>query len=100
MVGKLIAWIYANGYEAVLGECQRSKEQAQLNAAKGIGIANSLHIKCLAIDIMLFKNGKYLTDTADYLKAGEYWESLGGSWGGRFKKPDGDHFSLEWEGVR
>ncbi|HBJ0947911.1 TPA: M15 family metallopeptidase, partial [Escherichia coli] len=32
---------------------------------------------------------------------GEYWESLGGSWGGRFKsRPDGNHFSLEHNGVR
>ncbi|EAN8981339.1 M15 family metallopeptidase, partial [Salmonella enterica] len=27
--------------------------------------------------------------------------SLGGSWGGRFKsRPDGNHFSLEHDGVR
>lgn len=32
---------------------------------------------------------------------GQYWESLGGSWGGRFKsRPDGNHFSLEHDGVR
>jgi len=29
---------------------------------------------------------------------GLYWESIGGSWGGRFG--DGNHFSLEHEGRR
>ncbi|EJY8354924.1 M15 family metallopeptidase, partial [Cronobacter sakazakii] len=49
----------------------------------------------------LFINGKYATRTEDYLPLGEYWESLGGSWGGRFKtNPDGNHFSLEHNGVR
>ncbi|MGO3686517.1 MAG: M15 family metallopeptidase, partial [Proteus vulgaris] len=44
---------------------------------------------------------KYLTATSDYKELGEYWESLGGSWGGRFKtRPDGNHFSLEHNGVR
>ena len=28
MVGILIDWIYANGYEAVLGECQRTQAHA------------------------------------------------------------------------
>lgn len=55
----------------------------------------------LAVDFNLFVNGQYKTDTADYLPLGEYWESLGGTWGGRFKsRPDGNHFSLEHNGVR
>jgi hypothetical protein len=24
---------------------------------------------------------------------GEYWELIGGTWGGRFKNPDGNHYS-------
>ncbi len=100
LVGTLLIWIYNNGYECVLGEAQRTQAQADLNAKSGAGISNSLHIKCLAIDISLFKDDKYLTDTIDYTPVGEFWESIGGSWGGRFSKPDGDHFSLEWQGVR
>lgn len=100
MAGKLIDWIYANGYEAVLGECKRTQAQADANAASGIGISNSLHLLSCAIDISLFKDGTYLTNTVDYTPVGEYWESIGGSWGGRFSNPDGDHFSLTWQGVR
>lgn len=84
-----------------IGEVQRTPECAALNAKKGTGIANSLHTQRLAVDLNLFVNGKYMTDTKDYLPLGEYWETLGGTWGGRFKsRPDGNHFSLEHNGVR
>lgn len=100
MVGQLIAWSFANGYALTLGEAYRTPEQAKLNAASGAGIANSLHIQRLAIDFNLFIGGVWQTDSKAFLPLGEYWESLGGSWGGRFKKPDGNHFSLEHNGVR
>ncbi|MES4611002.1 MAG: M15 family metallopeptidase [Ewingella sp.] len=100
MVGQLIAWSFANGYALTLGEAYRTPEQAKLNAASGAGIVNSLHIQRLAIDFNLFIGGVYQTDSKAFLPLGEYWESLGGSWGGRFKKPDGNHFSLEHNGVR
>lgn len=101
MVADLIVWAYAHGYELTFGEALRSKEQAQANAASGAGISNSLHLIRLAVDLNLFKDGVYQTDSGAYAPLGEYWESLGGSWGGRFKtRPDGNHFSLEHEGVR
>jgi len=53
------------------------------------------------VDFNLFINGRYQDKSEAYLPLGEYWESLGGSWGGRFKSnPDGNHFSLEHNGVR
>jgi len=100
MVAALIQWAYEQGYELTLGEAYRTPEQAALNAASGKGIANTLHTKRLAIDLNLFKDGVYLTNSTDYLPLGEKWEQLGGSWGGRFSKPDGNHFSLSHEGVR
>lgn len=100
MVGILIKWAYDNGYQLTLGEAYRTAEQAALNASKGSGISNSLHTIRLAIDLNLFKQGVYQTDSAAYEPLGVFWESLGGSWGGRFRKPDGNHFSLEHEGVR
>lgn len=62
------------------------------------GRKKSLHKKKLAIDINLFKDDQYLTATEDHKPLGEYWESLGGSWGGRFS--DGNHYSLAWGGMR
>jgi hypothetical protein len=65
------------------------------------GKANSLHKSQLAIDILLFTaDNEWLTETQDYEWLGRYWESLGGSWGGRFKLGDGNHFSLEHNGMK
>lgn len=101
LIAQLILWADEKGYRLTFGEAYRTPEQAALNAKKGSGISNSLHTKRLAVDLNLFINGQYQTDSAAYLPLGEYWESLGGSWGGRFKsRPDGNHFSLEHDGVR
>ena len=98
MVGKLIEWAYANGYELTFGEALRTQEQAKQNAATGRGISNSLHLIRLAVDFNLFVDGVYKTDTPSYQPLGEYWESIGGAWGGRFN--DGNHFSLEHQGRK
>jgi hypothetical protein len=96
LIGKLIEYAYAQGYELTFGDAYRSPEQAKLNAAAGKGIVNSLHCERLAIDLNLFINGEYKTQTEDYRKLGEYWEALGADcrWGGRFSRPDGNHFSI------
>jgi len=96
-IAKLIQYIASCGYKCVEGEFLRTPEQAEIYAKRGVGIKNSLHCKKLASDILLFtQDDKYLTDTKDYLKFGEYWESLDPDciWGGRFPPPrvDGDHF--------
>lgn len=101
MVANLVLWAETKGYRLTYGEAFRTPEQAALNAKKGSGISNSLHTQRLAVDFNLFINGEYQTKTEAYLPLGEYWESQGGSWGGRFKSnPDGNHFSLEHNGVR
>jgi hypothetical protein len=98
MVGQLIAWSYEHGYELTFGDAYRDPAQAKANAAAGKGIASSLHCVRLAIDLNLFKDGVYQTTTEAYTPLGEYWESLGGAWGGRFN--DGNHFSLAHEGRK
>lgn len=98
MVADLIVWAYDQGYELTLGEAWRTPEQAALNAKSGKGIVNSLHGDRLALDLNLFKNGVFLTTTEDHRQLGEFWESIGGTWGGRFN--DGNHYSLEHEGRK
>lgn len=88
MVGGLIRFAYDNGYELTFGDAY----------AKTGHMTNSLHYKRLAVDFNLFKDGAYLTKTEDHLPLGEYWESIGGSWGGRFG--DGNHYSLKHNGRR
>lgn len=101
MVANLIQWAETKGFRLTFGEAYRTPEQAALNARKGSGISNSLHTQRLAVDFNLFINGVYQTRTEAYAPLGEYWESLGGAWGGRFRSnPDGNHFSLEHNGVR
>ncbi|MBW5852809.1 M15 family metallopeptidase [Yersinia enterocolitica] len=100
MVARLITYANEQGYGLTFGEAWRTPEQAKLNAQKGSGIANSLHCQRLAVDFNLFIDGEYQTRTEAYRPLGEFWESIGGAWGGRFKRPDGNHFSLEHNGVR
>lgn len=103
-VSKLIQKSFDIGYEPVLGETYRHPKTAEYMAASGKGIKNSLHTKCLAIDLPLFKEGVYLTSTESYRPLGEWWEKFGKEndlvlcWGGRFD--DGNHFSLEHEGIQ
>lgn len=91
MVADLIMWAYDHGYELTLGDAYRDPRTPY-------GHPDSLHRKRLAVDLNLFKNGVYLTRTEDHAPLGEYWESIGGSWGGRFQ--DGNHYSLEYSGIR
>lgn len=103
LLGEFLVWIFQQpGFAVAGGQLQRTKAEALANAASGAGIANSLHLLCLAIDLMLFVNGVYKTDTESYRVLGDKWKSLHPlcRWGGDFHKPDGDHFSLEHEGVR
>lgn len=101
-VGILISHAYSVGLEVTFGDAYRSPEQAALNAARGVGITNSLHRDRLAVDLNLFVNGQYSERPEDYLPLGEFWESLSPdlAWGGRFSKPDLFHFSYTHEGRR
>ena len=98
MIADLIVFAYGNGFELTFAEAYRTPEQAALNAKAGKGISTSLHLDRLAVDFNLFKDGAYLSQTEDHRPLGEYWESIGGAWGGRFK--DGNHYSLEHGGRK
>lgn len=99
MIGQLIAWAYANGYELTLGDAYRDpRVHGEVGKKVGYSAANSLHKDRLAIDLNLFKDGHYLTTTRDHKPLGEFWESIGGTWGGRFN--DGNHYSLEHQGRK
>ena len=89
------------------GEIVRSAAQAAANAKAGVGIKNSLHRVGLAIDLLLYadvdhdgETDDYLTDTKSHRELGEWWEKQHplARWGGRWG--DGNHYSIEHEGVR
>jgi hypothetical protein len=96
----LLNMAHKMGWEVRMKELYRTPEQALANEKSGSGIANSLHCKSLAIDLVLFKNSIPVWTSEDYRDLGIYWESLHElcSWGGRFN--DGGHFSVRDGGVR
>lgn len=102
-VARLIPWAVAMGYEVTFGWAYRPPEFSELYAKMKVGIANSLHELRLAVDLNLFRDGVYLTQTEHYKPLGDHWKSLRpeNAWGGDFQtNPDGNHFSRAWEGRR
>lgn len=95
LVAHLLLRAHIMGLEVTLGEAWRSEAEAHRR-----GFSNSNHRRRLAIDINLFKDGKWLTRTEDHQELGEWWEQQHplARWGGRFG--DGNHYSLEWNGVK
>lgn len=91
LIAELTTWIFSQGYEVAY-------DRDGLKHMDG-----SLHYQGLAHDLILYKaDGTYLTQTEDYKFAGEKWKAMNPlcRWGGDFKKPgpDGNHFSVEFEG--
>ena len=98
----LLQFAQIKGFDIRMGDVARSKEEAER-----LGFAGSLHCSRLAADLNLFKDGKYLRKTEDHEQLGKFWESLSGNyegaelvfrWGGSFSKPDGNHYSIEYQG--
>lgn len=87
LLPRLIDKIYMDGYECSGGDLW-SKPGYKAHKV------DSNHYDRLAIDINLFKDGVYLTDTMAHKPFGEFWESLHPlcKWGGNWK--DGNHYSL------
>jgi len=88
MVALLIIRATELGYEVTFGDAW----------ARSGHMLKSLHYIRLAIDLNLFRDGKYLTTSDDHAQLGSYWESIGGSWGGRWG--DGNHYSLAHGGRK
>lgn len=124
---RLFEEILKRGYEFTYGETKRSDEQAEINAigeggrlrvsyliradfpglasalinnGKNNGVRNSVHQLSLAVDLNLFKDGVYLPMTDDHAQFGAWWEAQGPDhrWGGRWG--DGNHYSIEHNGVK
>lgn len=126
-VVQLLVKAHEMGYEYAFNEATRSDEQAEINAIKQAGrervaellfkefpelakkilnnganngVRASVHGLRLALDVLLFKDGVYLSRSEDYKPLGDIWKGMhplarwGGDWG------DGNHFSFEYGGVK
>ena len=99
MLPALLSYIHSQGYECTVGDVFRDpRVHGPIGTKLGYGHARSAHKNKLAVDINLFRDGKFLTATSDHEPIGIWWEQQGGSWGGRFN--DGNHYSLEHAGVK
>lgn len=78
----LIQYIYSQGYAVTFSDFYA-------NTGHKMG---SKHYKRLAMDLNLFKDGKYLIETSDHEPFGIFWESLDDEcvWGGNWN--DGNHY--------
>ena len=93
LVARLIDQAFALGYEVTLGDAYRDpRVHGALGEKKSYSSSMSLHKQRLAIDLNLFRDGRYLSSTESHRPLGEWWEAQGGSWGGRFN--DGNHYEL------
>lgn len=101
-VALLIQEADKRGYAMTIGEVERSRLQAMANAKAGSGISNSLHCQRLAIDLHLFKDGRYITGSEGHSELGRWWKDLNPDhrWGGDFAARDYNHYSLSPDGKR
>lgn len=98
MVARLLDQAHALGFEVTLGDAYRDPRVfGPMGQRLGYGESRSAHKQRLAIDLNLFRDGRYLTATAEHRPLGEWWEAQGGTWGGRFN--DGNHYSLRFGGI-
>ncbi len=101
LVPRLIDKAHSMGFEIRGGDLFRDPRiHGPMGVKIGYGHPRSAHKVKLAIDLNLFKDGVFQDSTEAHRPLGEWWELQGPDcrWGGRFA--DGNHYSIEHEGVR
>ena len=97
----LLQHILEVGYEFTYGDAYRDPRVfGEVGEREGYGHPKSGHKRKIALDINLFKDGVYLDKTEHHTEIGEWWEKQHElcRWGGRFE--DGNHYSIEWGGIK
>lgn len=99
LLPRLIDKAHELGFEITIGDAFRDPRlHGGIGVKMGYGHSKSAHKMRLAIDLNLFKDGVFLSSTESHKQLGEWWEAQGGAWGGRFN--DGNHYSLEFNGIK
>jgi peptidoglycan L-alanyl-D-glutamate endopeptidase CwlK len=97
-VGKLIQYAQEQGIALICTCFWRSQQDQDRYYAEGkTKVKRSKHQDWLAIDLAVVNDDGKIQWAADgrYQKLGEYWESLGGIWGGRWQSlRDIYHFEI------
>lgn len=101
LLPRLIDKAHELGFEIRGGDLFRDpRVHGELGVKMGYGHPRSGHKNKLAIDLNLFKDGFFVGSTEGHRKLGEWWKAQHelARWGGDFA--DGNHYSLEHEGVK
>lgn len=101
LIPRLIDFALDNGYQVTFGDAYRDpRVHGNHGEKKSYSSADSNHKLRLALDLNLFKDGKYLMKTEDHRPLGEYWKSLHPlcEWGGDEGRNDGNHYSFNHDG--
>lgn len=101
LLPSLLTYIFSLGYRLRGGDLYRDPRVfGEIGERQGYGHSRSGHKRKLAIDLNLFKDGVYLNKTEDHAAIGAWWVKQNPlcRWGGEFK--DGNHYSIEWDGVK
>lgn len=99
-LARFLVWCFDNDHLVIGAEWYRTKEQAEIYAAKGKGILNSVHRLKLAVDLFRVVGGAVSWDTKHYEDLGAKWKTMhpDARWGGDFAGRDCVHFSFEHQG--
>jgi hypothetical protein len=77
------------GYRVKIHEVNRDLETQKMYVRDGKSkTLESRHLDKCAVDLVLVKGGLVISAGEEFRPLGEYWESLGGRWGGRFGLED------------
>lgn len=101
LLPRLIDHIHSQGYECTIGDAYRDPRVfGEIGEGLGYGHPRSGHKRRLAVDINLYKGGRYLQATEDHVPIGTWWKRQHPLCRSGIDFADGNHYSLEWEGVK
>lgn len=101
MMAQLILFIHSRGHGVTFGDAYRDpRVHGEFGESEGYGHPKSNHKRRLAVDLNLFKDGKFLVTSEAHSQFGQYWEFLHpcNRWGGRYD--DANHYEHIPEGWR
>jgi len=100
LFGKLIQYAYENNIDFIITTFYRTAEEQNKLYKEGKSKCDGYKVKSRhqlwrAVDVAVLRDGNIIWEGDEYTRLGEYWESLGGTWGGRWKEPSGDLYHFE-----
>ncbi len=88
-LGKLAQYAYENDIDFIITSFSRTPEEQNKLYKEGKSKCDGYAIKSRhqlwrAFDVAVIRDGEIVWEGDEYTRLGEYWESLGGVWGGRW----------------